>query len=186
MMVGTRSYIISTERLGLRKWMGSDTQPFVEMNRDPEVMKYFPKMLSEQESIGFINRIRIFFDEHAFGVWAVEKRSTNEFIGYTGFSIPRFDSFFTPCIEIGWRYKKEAWGKGYATEAASACLRYGFDDLGFNKVLSFTSVLNLNSEKVMKRIGMTRVGEFDHPKIETHDRLCRHVLYQSDRPVPPA
>ncbi|MEO6868592.1 MAG: GNAT family N-acetyltransferase, partial [Ginsengibacter sp.] len=83
-----------------------------------------------------------------------------------------------PCIEIGWRFRKESWGQGLATEAAKACIDYGFNKLGFTKIVSFTSALNVKSEKVMQRIGMNYVANFDHPKIEKENLLCQHVLYE--------
>jgi RimJ/RimL family protein N-acetyltransferase len=171
---------ISTPRLLLRRWKESDAAVFVAMNGDPEVMKFYPRGYSERESREMIERIESSFNKLGFGLFAVENRSTREFIGYTGFSVPAFSSWFTPCVEIGWRYRKEAWGNGYATEAARACLEHGFGELGFDKVFSFTSPLNVNSEKVMQRIGMLKFGEFDHPRIEAADRLCRHVLYRVD------
>ncbi len=172
------SYIITTERLGLRKWTEEDIQPFAEMNSDATVMKYFPKTLTADETIAMVNRINLHFEKHEFGLFAVENKSTKKFIGYTGFAIPGFDSFFTPCIEIGWRYEKESWGNGFATEAAIACLNYGFNQLKFDKIVSFTASVNTNSEKVMKKIGMAYIADFDHPKIEKDSILCRHVLYE--------
>ena len=172
------SYIISTERLGLRKWIEQDIRPFAEMNNDVDVMKYFPKVLTEQETFEIVQRINLHFDKNNCGLFAVEHKLTKQFIGLTGFAIPSFETFFTPCVEIGWRYKKEAWGQGFATEAAGACLKYGFETLQFDKVFSFTSTINLNSEKVMKKIGMNKVGEFEHPKIEVTNILCKHVLYE--------
>ena len=125
-----------------------------------------------------MQRIKLHFQKNDFGLFAVENKLTEQFIGFTGFNILAFESFFTPCVEIGWRYKKEVWGNGFATEAASACLRYGFEDLKFDKIVSFTSTLNKNSERLMRRIGMIYVTEFDHPNIEKENILCRHVLYQ--------
>lgn len=173
--------IISTERLCLRKWIESDIEVFIKMNSDPEVMKYFPQLSNEAETLAMVNRINIAFDKHGFGLWAVENKITKEFLGFTGFMIPQFESFFTPCVEIGWRFKNESWGQGFATEAAKACIDYGFHNLGFNKIVSFTSALNLKSERVMQRIGMTYVCSFDHPKIEKENQLCRHVLYEISR-----
>ena len=172
------SCIISTERLCLRKWIDSDNEPFIKMNSDPEVMEYFPQSSTRAETLAMINRINLAFDKNDFGLWAVENKITKEFLGFTGFMIPQFESFFTPCVEIGWRFKKESWGQGFATEAAKACLDYGFNKLGFNKIVSFTSSLNLKSEKVMQRIGMRYVADFYHPKIEKENKLCRHVLYE--------
>lgn len=175
-------YILSTERLGLRRWIESDILPFIKMNRDAAVMKYFPKTLTEIETVALIQRINEHFHKNGFGLFAVEDKSTREFIGFTGFSIPAFDAFFTPCIEIGWRYKKEVWGQGFATEAANACIQYGFNALGFDKIVSFTSLVNKSSEKVMKKIGMVYLTDFDHPNIEKTSILCQHVLYQIDNP----
>ena len=175
------SYVISTERLFLRKWLESDSEPFTKMNSDPDVMEYFPQLSTAAETMAMIKRINIAFEKNGFGLWAVENKITKEFLGFTGFMIPQFESFFTPCIEIGWRFKKESWRQGFATEAAKACLNYGFDNLGFNKIVSFTSTLNYKSEKVMQRIGMNYIAHFDHPKIEKENSLCRHVLYEINR-----
>jgi RimJ/RimL family protein N-acetyltransferase len=171
------SYILSTTRLKLRRWVGSDVGPFVRMNRDAAVMRYFPRINTAEESMAFITRIEAFFDEYGYGLFALESKATGEFIGYTGFAKPHFESWFTPCTEIGWRLKKAAWGQGYATEAAQACLDYGFQELGLDKVYSFTALPNKPSERVMQKIGMERAGEFDHPMIEAGHPLRRHVLY---------
>src|SRR6266542_1138722 len=171
-------HIIQTERLGLRKWTDADFVPFTEMNKDSQVMEYFPKILTDVETNELIKKINKHFDIYGFGLFAVEKLATKEFVGFTGFMIPTFESFFTPCIEIGWRITKQDWGKGYATEAAKACLCYGFTTLQVTKVYSFTSVANLRSEKVMQKIGMVKAGEFDHPNIPLNNPLCRHLLYE--------
>lgn len=171
-------YIISTERLGLRNWIDADLHPFSVMNKDKDVMQYFPNTLTDDETVALINRIIMHFEKHGFGLFAVDKLDTKKFIGYTGFMAPSFESFFTPCIEIGWRLQKKDWNFGYAAEAAKACLYYGFETLGFEKVYSFTSTLNKQSEKVMQKIGMIKEAEFDHPKISLNNILCRHVLYK--------
>ncbi len=175
-------YILTTDRLRLRHWKDSDIEPFAAMNMDKKVMRFFPKTLSYSETLYFIDRIKLHFEKYNFGLFVVEEKSTKEFLGFTGFSIPTFDSYFTPCVEIGWRFRKKFWKKGLATEAAIACLNYGFDLLNFDKIVSFTSILNVDSEKVMKRIGMHLQGYFDHPKIEKENPLCKHVLYEIKRP----
>lgn len=175
------TYIILTKRLGLRKWSDADFLPFAAMNKDKEVMKYFPKTLSDEETAALINRINAHFGKHGFSLFAIEKLATKELIGFAGFMIPSFKSFFTSCVEIGWRIKKEEWNKGYATEAAKACLHYGFKTLQFEKVYSFTSAINVKSENLMKKIGMTKEGEFDHPNIPFDNALCRHVVYKIDK-----
>ncbi len=104
-------HIIQTERLGLRKWIDADFIPFTEMNKDSQVMEYFPKILTDVETNELIKKINKHFDKYGFGLFAVEKLATKEFVGFTGFMIPTFESFFTPCIEIGWRITKQDWGK---------------------------------------------------------------------------
>src|SRR5664279_1898915 len=99
------SYIISTEGLGLRRWIDPDIKPFTEMNKDPAVMKYFPSLLTDQETFEMVQRVNRHFKKNNFGFFAVENKITKQFIGFTGFNIPTFDAFFTPCVEIGWRYK---------------------------------------------------------------------------------
>lgn len=152
------------------------------MNSDADVMKYFPQTGTKEETAAMLKRINAHFDTHGFGLFAVENKATGNFIGFTGLAVPTFESFFTPCIEIGWRYKKEVWGTGFAGEAAGACLQYGFHTLQLNKIVSFTSAINQPSEAVMQRIGMTRAGHFYHPKIEEGSPLRLHVLYQITAP----
>lgn len=172
------SSLIDTPRLCLRRWIESDYEQFIEMNKDEEVMAYFPRPLTAVETLAMINRINVSFESNGFGLFAVEYKETKQFLGFTGFSVPGFQSFFTPCVEIGWRFKKDSWGRGFATEAAKACLDYGFEKMAFRKIVSFTSVLNQRSERVMQRIGMKYVTEFDHPQIAAGSRLCKHVLYE--------
>ena len=129
-----------------------------------------------------VQRISAFFDENGYGLYALELRSTGEFIGFTGFTKPAFDAWFTPCIEIGWRLRQECWGQGFATEAARACLDHAFQKLALDKIFSFTAVPNTRSEKVMQRIGMIKLGEFDHPRVAPGHRLRPHVLYEIQSP----
>ncbi|SFT15330.1 GNAT family N-acetyltransferase [Paenibacillus sp. BC26] len=168
---------LETARLRLRDWEEADLAPFAEMNADEEVMRYFPKPLSADETKVFYNNIVSEFAECGFGLYAVEVKETNRFIGFIGFHHATFESDFTPCIEIGWRLKKEAWGKGYATEGAAACLDYGFNGLGFSDVYSFTADMNKPSSQVMVKIGMNFMKHFNHPRVEAGSPLCKHVLY---------
>jgi RimJ/RimL family protein N-acetyltransferase len=100
------------------------------------------------------------------------------FAGFIGLSIPRFDAPFTPCVEIGWRLAADQWGRGYATEGAEAALAFGFESLRLPEIVSFTTVDNHRSRRVMTKIGMTHdpADDFDHPNVV--GRLRRHVLYR--------
>ncbi|TBL75710.1 GNAT family N-acetyltransferase [Paenibacillus thalictri] len=172
---------VETPRLRLRDWMETDVEPFIRLNQDEDVMRYFPKRLTAEETETFYRSILSEFDECGFGLYAAEVKETQQFIGFIGFHRATFESDFTPCTEIGWRLRKEAWGQGYATEGAAACLRYGLDTLGFDEVYSFTAVVNRPSERVMMKVGMSFVKTFDHPRVEKDSPLSRHVLYHIGR-----
>ena len=94
---------LRTERLLLRPWRESDRGPFAALNADPVVMEYFAKPLDRAESDLMVARIMGHFDTHGFGFWAVEEPNSAELIGMIGLAIPRFETHFTPCVEIGWR-----------------------------------------------------------------------------------
>ncbi len=175
------TYIFTTERLGFRKWHESDIDKFVKINSSPLVMEFFPNTMSEQETMAMIERINKHFEEHGYGYFAVEELATRQFIGFIGLGHPRFESYFTPCVEIGWRLDEKFWGKGYATEGAKACLKYGFETLLLDKIYSFTALSNQRSENIMQKIGMEKIGEFDHPSIPNH-QLTHHVIYLIKNP----
>ena len=105
------------------------------------------------------------------------------FIGFVGLAVPRFEAHFTPCVEIGWRVAADQWNRGYATEAACAVLKYGFEIIGLSEIVSFTVPINLPSRRVMEKIGMTHnsADDFDHPLIPEGHPLRRHVLYRKRR-----
>jgi ribosomal-protein-alanine N-acetyltransferase len=170
---------IETERLILRHWLTADSEPFAALNADPRVMEFFPSPLTRKQSDEFIDRIAAGFESHGFGLWALELKATGAFIGFTGLSIPRFEAAFMPTVEVGWRLAKSAWGSGYATEAAEASLREGFERYGLEEIVSFTYEGNMPSRAVMERLQMTREpgDDFDHPSLAGH-RLAPHVLYR--------
>lgn len=128
-----------------------------------------------------VERNRVHFERHGFGLWAAALQETGELTGYIGLSVPSFEAHFTPCVEIGWRLAERFWNRGLASEGAAAVLRFAFDELRLREVLSFTAVGNLASRRVMEKIGMVRDadGDFDHPRLPKDHPLCRHVLYRS-------
>lgn len=169
---------LETPRLILREWTESDIEPFAKINSDPEVMKFLPQKLTTEESQLFIQKIKDHFKEYGFGVFACELRKQKKFIGYVGLSVPTFITDFTPCVEIGWRLAKEYWNQGYATEAATATLEYAFAKLDLHDVFSFTVPDNKASQKVMQKIGMTYIKNFQHPRLSDDSWLKEHVLYK--------
>ena len=147
------------------------------MNADPNVMEFFLNSLSSEESFAFYQRIQNEFQTCGFGLYAVERKEDHDFMGYTGLHQITFDVDFALGIEIGWRLAHEYWGQGYAPEAATACLEYTRNKTDIKELFSFTSLLNQRSERVMQKIGMERIREFDHPLVPGEHPLCRHVLY---------
>jgi len=171
---------LSTPRLRLRQWHASDLEPFAALNADARVMEFMPGLLSSAESDALARRAAAEIAQLGFGFWATELRASGAFIGFVGLHIPSFEAPFTPCVEIGWRLGRTSWGNGFATEAAWECLRFAFESLALEEVVSFTVPLNRRSRAVMERLGMRHDprGDFDHPRLPAGHPLRRHVLYR--------
>ena len=172
-----------TERLLLRGFQDRDRDAFAAMNADPEVMAHFPEPYDRARSDAFVDRIQACWAERGWGLWALERTDSGAFIGYTGLWPAEFEAPFTPAVEVGWRLARAHWGHGFATEAAHAALRFGFEDAGPAEIVSFTSVGNERSWRVMERIGMVRdpAGDFEHPSVPVGSPVRPHVLYRLDR-----
>ena len=173
---------IETERLYLRQWRASDFAPFAEMNANPEVMEYFPKLLTTSMSNTIAKKCQSLIDDNGWGFWAVSLKDTDAFIGMVGLNNAHADMPFSPAVEIGWRLHNDYWGLGYATEAAQAALRYAFEVLELSEVVAFTAVINKRSQKLMQRLGMINTQEnFYHPMLDAKHPLAKHVLYKITR-----
>jgi RimJ/RimL family protein N-acetyltransferase len=174
--------VIDTERLILREWHEGDREPFARLNADHRVTEHFPGPISRVDSDAFIDRA-IAGWERGFGFWAVEVRSTRDFIGFIGLSVPAWLAPSGPAIEIGWRLCFEAWGQGYATEGARAVLVWAKDNVHApgDELVSFTTVRNVRSRRVMEKLGFVHdeKDDFDHPMLPDWDDR-RHVLYRLD------
>ncbi|WP_329125509.1 GNAT family N-acetyltransferase [Streptomyces sp. NBC_01353] len=180
---------LRTDRLLLRRWQESDLEPWAAMNADPEVREHLGALLTREQSDAVVADMQAAFDERGFGWWALEARGTGEFIGRVGLDEVDEDMPF-PGVDIGWRLVRSAWGHGYATEAARACLAFGFETLGLPEVIASTTVNNLRSQAVMRRIGMTRdpADDFEDPSVpEGPLRQCvlfrTHAGMHTDRPT---
>jgi RimJ/RimL family protein N-acetyltransferase len=172
--------IVATDRLILRHWEQFDREPFYCLNADPRVMEFLPALLSRGESNRLVDRIEDHFRVHGFGLCAAELRRDHSFIGFIGLAVPSFQAAFTPCVEVGWRLSAHHWGQGLATEGARAIVRYEFEILGIEALVSFTVPGNLRSRRVMEKLGMTRdpADDFDYPRLPEGHPLRRHVLYR--------
>lgn len=176
--------MIETERLLLRRWRGSDVAPYAALNADAEVMRYFPESmwLDAAGSKAQVERFDRRFDDLGFGLYALERRDTGAFIGFTGLN-PMPDRVpGAGGVEVGWRLAREAWGHGFATEAARASVAHGFGTLGLTEIWSMTAVLNTPSQAVMRRLGMVQHARFDHPEVVLGHPLRPHVVYRLAAP----
>jgi 3-dehydroquinate dehydratase/shikimate dehydrogenase len=168
---------IPTKRLLLRPWRASDHAPFAALNADPMVMEWFPSLLTAEESDRMAEVIDARLRALGWGLWACEVPGESDFTGFVGLN-PAEETLGYESVEIGWRLAAEHWGRGYAPEAALACLAHGFDTLGLDEIVAMTSTGNAKSRRVMDKIGMTHdpARDFDHPRMPEGPRR-RHVLY---------
>jgi RimJ/RimL family protein N-acetyltransferase len=173
-----------TERLRVRRWEERDRPGFHRLNSDTAVMRFFPFRRDRAESDAMLDRLNAMLDRDGMTFFALELKSDGALIGMTGLARLGPDFPFAPGVEIGWRLLPEAWGKGYATEAARACLDRAFPTFDLAEVVSFCVDGNLASEAVMRRLGFRPDGVFDHPAVDpaTHPQLVRHKLYRLPKP----
>lgn len=172
---------VETSRLVLRQWRAADRKPFAALNGDPQVTQFLLP-LTAQESDALADRLAAGIDEHGWGFWAVEAPGVAPFIGFVGIKPLASSLPFGPGVEIGWRLAQPFWGRGYASEAADAALRVGFEQVGADEIVAFTAIGNQRSRAVMDRLGMTAdAGSFDHPAVPAGHPLRPHVLYRIAR-----
>ena len=154
-----------TARLLMREWTDGDRQPYADLNADPDVMRHFPSTLTSRQSSEMIDRMAASWSERGFGLWAVERLDTADFIGFVGLAAPTWETEFTPCVEVGWRLAKQHWGHGFAPEAGIAALEWGFAnvDLPNDEIVSFATAGNAKSQSVMRKIG---------PRSASRSRSC--------------
>jgi RimJ/RimL family protein N-acetyltransferase len=173
-------FVLRSERLLLRPWREADLASFATLNADERVMEYFPATLTRAQSDALAITLSKHIEERGFGLWAVEAPNVSPFVGFVGLHVPTFEASFTPCVEVGWRLAREAWGRGYATEAARAAIADGFRRLQLAEILAWTVPANTRSRRVMERLGMQRsqADDFDHPRLPAGHRLRHHVVYR--------
>ena len=137
--------------------------------------------LTREQSDAFAGRIMDHWRTDGYALWAVERVADGVLLGFCGLSVPAWAPEPTP--EIGWRLARHAWGRGYATEVAREVVRFAFETLGFEVLVSYTTVSNTRSRRVMEKLGMTRDAEadFDHPRLGPDHPPRAHVTYRLSR-----
>ncbi|MFK5890823.1 MAG: GNAT family N-acetyltransferase [Flavobacteriaceae bacterium] len=171
-------YIFKSERLGFRNWTNDDLKVLSEINSDPEVMEHFPSTLSKKETEDLLKRLINHYNEKGYTYYATEILGIGELIGFIGLAYQSYKTDFSPATDIGWRLKKSTWGKGYATEGAKRCLEYAFNELKLNKIFSVCTINNSKSENVMKKIGLIKKGEFNHPELIDYPEYEKNNWYE--------
>lgn len=171
---------LETERLILRRWEFRDREPFAAMNADPRVMEFFPALLTRQQTDETVDRLEKHFEDHGFGLFAMEFKANGAFIGLLGLNIPQYEAPFLPAVEIGWRIAAPYWRQGLCTEGAREVLAAAFGMLGLKDIVSVTVPENVASWSVMEKLGMKRdlAADFDHPKVPEGHKYRRHILYR--------
>lgn len=174
---------LETERLLLRRWAAADADDFAAMNADPAVLEHIGPPLTREQSDAYLARIRRQFDDVGYGLWAVEVRRTGQLVGFTGLAILGHAAPTTTAVEVGWRLVRDAWGQGYATEAATAAVGLAFGPLAMDELVSITTPDNLRSQAVMRRLGMRRapVLDFEREQLATGDPLRPAVVHRLER-----
>lgn len=158
---------IETERLRLRPWRDTDLDAYVTICGDPAVMRWLGARgapLTPEEAAGQLEGFRQRWAEDGFGLWCAASLATDECLGFIGFAEPRFLPEILPCIEIGWRLARPAWGQGLATEGARRAMDFGFATLGLERIVSVTRPENRSSWNVMQKLGMTVERTTIHPE----------------------
>ncbi len=173
------------DAIRLRQWRDDDLEPFAAMNADPEVMRFFPRLLTKAECRATLQRLRADIEHRGWGLWAVE--ADGALAGFTGLAEPKFRARFTPCVEIGWRLRREFWGRGIAYAAARLAQSYAFETLQLPELVSFTAAINTRSRRLMERLDFTRnpADDFLHPSLAADSPLRPHVLYRKASSGPP-
>jgi RimJ/RimL family protein N-acetyltransferase len=171
--------MIETARLTLRNWTEADVAPFLAHTNTPAVMRWLGGVTPEPEgSERLRQRIIPWQEQRGFTFWVVERKADGELLGFCGIKIS--DTAGAPVegmYEVGWRLREDAWGQGYAKEAAIAALDFAFDRLGAERVVALTCIQNEPSWGLMERIGMTRRPELDHHDGRFPDELNPTIAY---------
>ncbi len=177
--------MIETERLLVRPWRGGDRDDYLESCNSEAVTVHLGGPQSIEDIDASLERVRISQAEHGFCFWAVERKADGKFLGCCGLKVTADPAFpFDGDIEIGWRFREDAWGQGYAFEAARACLDWAWANLDVPRIVSMTVPANRPSWRLMERLGMERRPDLDfaHPAFAADHPLSVHITYVAYRP----
>ena len=171
-----------TARLVLRDWREEDWAAFWQGTNTPAVMRWLGGVLDDDARTATEARVASCAQAHGHCFWVVERREDGEILGFCG--LKRADapgSSVMGAMEVGWRFREDAWGKGYAKEAAIAALSLGFDRFGAESIVALTVDGNAASWGLMLRLGMTRRAELDYADPRYGEDLNPTIVYTIER-----
>jgi RimJ/RimL family protein N-acetyltransferase len=176
--------LIETERLILRPWRDADREAYADIMVDPEVGKWLGGPFTRAQAHERVERFTASLADIGLGRLAIELKADGRMIGHCGLAPTAVDQIMPQGLEIGWALAPDAWGSGYAVEAARAVIADGFARTDAPEILAFTGTTNLRSQAVMQRLGMIRMEsrDFDHPLLAADHPLRRHIVYSAPRP----
>lgn len=177
---------VTTERLTLRRFRAADAEALAPVFAEPAVWRYpYGRGLTAEETATFVEKRVAGWDAQGFDLWVAEERATGRVIGFVGLSVPRFLPEVLPAVEVGWRLHPDVWGRGYATEGATAALDEAFTTLGLDEVVSIIEPVNTASVRVAERLGMEVVRPVTVPSTPERGELTELLFRRraADRPT---
>lgn len=173
--------MIETERLHLRNWREGDAALFHHHCNTPAVMRWLGGVKSREEMDEVAARLARWQEERGFTFWVVERKEDGGFLGFCGLKIADDPhGTIAGTLEVGWRLREDAWGRGYAKEAAAATLDHAFGPLAAERVVAITFNQNEASWGLMKRLGMRRREDLDYDDPRFPD-LNPTIVYEIER-----
>ncbi len=174
--------VIETERLRLRTWEPDDFAQFVRLTNTPAGMQYLGGVAGPDVNQALYERIQLSQQQNGFCFWITERKADGAMLGICGFKRGTTDPVMG-AMEIGWRFREDVWGQGYAREAAAACLDWSWRNVADDRIIAITVIGNAPSWGLMERLGMTRnpALDFDHPNYAEGDPLRPHITYEIGR-----
>lgn len=173
---------LETDRLLLRDWRDKDWPEFFRVTNTPAVMRWLGGVLDDDGMAKQRGRVEASRAANGFCFWTIDRKEDGALLGFCG--LKRADapgSTVTGEVEVGWRFREDAWGQGYAKEAAMAALDAAFDRFGAERVVALTVIDNTGSWGLMERLGMVRRAELDYDDMRYEPPWRRAIVYSIDR-----
>jgi RimJ/RimL family protein N-acetyltransferase len=175
--------LAETARLRLREWEEADEGRFYAIMNTPAVMQHLGGVQTPEGWRQAFERLRLYQREFGHTFWIVEDKASGEILGFCGLKLvnsPGAGDELAGTPEIGWRLRESAWGKGIAKEAAVAALDLAFGRFGYERVIAMTIPANVESQGLMKRLGMTRAQDLDFTDTRFGPETNPQIVYAID------